>query len=194
MSNQLQEWEVFNKWVNEHPKIKLAVQLPHLNRLNARFRLANSEVEVKGYRPDTGKGYSALLKIGLVWAAFEFFLKMFKLKQRDAGDLIEESEAFDIQKNIRTLDADDKFYFFIKSNVNSTHKEELTNYLNNDPCNIVYLASAIRHAFVHGKLTPNVDGANPDAVSKICNMLSSTLLKMIDDRFSKFVFNLPGLK
>jgi transposase-like protein len=192
MSNQLQEWEVFNKWVIEHSQIKLTVQLPHLNPLNARFRVANSEVEVKGYRDDTGKGYSALLKIVLVWAAFEFFLKMFKLKQRDAGDLIEESEAFDIQKNIRNLDADDKFIKFIKSVVNGQHKKELTDYLNNEPCNIIYLASAIRHAFVHGKLTPNADGTNPDAVSKICNKLSSTLLKMIDDKFSKFVSKLKG--
>jgi hypothetical protein len=71
--------------------------------------------------------------------------------------------------------------------VNATHKRELENYFNDDVCNIGYLASAIRHLFAHGWLTPNANQVDPVVATTICNDLCTFLLRVMDDEFGSRV-------
>lgn len=191
MSRNLKDWESFDNWVSKQTntnKSRFKSILLKFNRFNARFRAATSGIEVKGYRDEsTGDGYSALLKIVLVWSAYEYFLECFDLNQNDSGQLVEKSNATKQQQDIRNLDVGDKFFNFIKSKVNARHKRELESYFDGSPCNLVYLASAIRHAFTHGALTPNVDGVEARIVRDICVMLSETLLRIMDNKFTEFI-------
>jgi hypothetical protein len=46
------------------------------------------------------------------------------------------------------------------------------------------LASAIRHIFAHGWLSPNANQVNPNTVVEICDLLHQFLLSFMDIEFS----------
>lgn len=188
MGNKLTAWSNFDTWLNKHPENKNLKRVPDINRLNARFRVANAEIDIKGYTEPTKTGYVALLKIVLVWGAYELFRDIFSLKEKNVSDLIAESAARDIQDKIRKLDRHDSFYQAVAKEVKTKHQKEINNFLNKDRCNTVSLAEAIRHTFVHGKITPNTN-SSPETITEICQMLSNTLLQIIDKKFSEFVSN-----
>jgi hypothetical protein len=156
-----------------------------VNRFGARFRAAASYrgVNLDGYSAGTASGYSALCRVLFTWSAFEAFLHICGLEQRAAGPILDPRGSLGIGKEIRRIDAGDIFYKFIYDRVNTTHKRELGNYFNDDPCNVGYLASAIRHIFAHGWLTPNASQVETDVVTGVCNMLCDFLLEVMDQEF-----------
>lgn len=160
-----------------------------INRFAARFRAANKfkGIVLEGYSADTVDGYSALCQVMFAWSAFETFEKIIGLNRQEMGKELESCRAIEILNRIRAIDTENRFYKFIYDRVNNKHKSELDNYFNEDPCNIAYLASAIRHIFAHGWLSPHANQANPEAVTQICNILSQFLLDFMDKEFSKRV-------
>lgn len=160
-----------------------------INRFAARFRAANKfkGIVLEGYSADTVDGYSALCQVMFAWSAFETFEKIIGLNRQEIGKELEYCRAIEILNKIRAIDTENRFYKFIYDRVNNKHKSELDNYFNEDPCNIAYLASAIRHIFAHGWLSPHANQANPKAVTQICNILSEFLLDFMDREFSKRV-------
>ena len=144
-------------------------------------------IVLQGYQKNTENGYSALCQVMFTWSAFETFVEIAKLDKSDIGKELEHFGAIEILDNIRLIDKDDKFYKFIYERVNNKHKNELDNYFNRDSCNIIYLASAIRHIFAHGWLSPHANQANPKAVNQICHILSQFLLDFMDREFSSRV-------
>ena len=157
-----------------------------INRFAARFRAANQfkGIILEGYGEDTTDGYSALCQVMFTWSAFETFEKIAKLNRKDLGKELELFGAIEVLDKIRAIDKKNRFYKFIYDKVNFTHKKELDNYFNQDSCNIVYLASAIRHIFAHGWLSPHANQADPKAVNQICHILSQFLLDFMDREFS----------
>ena len=157
-----------------------------INRFAARFRAANQfqGVVLKGYGEDTVDGYSALCQVMFTWSAFETFLKIAKLNKQEIGRELEYYGANQILNQIRAIDKNNKFYKFIYERVNSTHQKELKNYFNQDSCNIIYLASAIRHIFAHGWLSAHSNQTDPKAVNQICHILSQFLIDFMDREFS----------
>jgi hypothetical protein len=160
-----------------------------VNRFAARFRAATSfrGVTLEGYSAATASGYSALCRVLFVWSAFESFLHICRLDQRTAGPLLDEHGALDTIATIRRADDGDIFYRFIYDRVNATHQRELDNFFRDDPFNTAYLASAIRHIFAHGWLTPNANQVPPDAVTTVCNSLCNFLIQVMDQEFGKRV-------
>ena len=159
-----------------------------INRFAARFRAANcfTQVDFEGYSNATITGYSALFRVMLTWSTFEMFTNVTGLYQNDLRKRLEKVGAKDILTHIRELDKEARFYRFIRDHVSDKrHKAELDNYFNQDPCNITYLASSIRHIFAHGVLTPNSNKVSPHRVRKICDILCQFLLTFMDKEFSK---------
>jgi hypothetical protein len=156
-----------------------------VNRFAARFRAAASfrGIRLDGYTPATEAGYSALCRVLFTWSAFESFLTITGLDQRTAGPLLNGYGATATIEAVRTADAQNRFYGFIRARVNPTHQAELDNYFNNDPCNVGYLASAIRHLFAHGWLTPNANQVDPTAVETVCAAVCDFLLNVMDQEF-----------
>ena len=160
-----------------------------INRFAARFRAANKfrGIVLEGYREDTANGYSALCQVMFTWSAFETFEKIAKLNRSDISEELEHFGAIEVLNQIRVIDKDNKFYQFIYERVNDRHKKELDSYFNQDSCNIIYLASAIRHIFAHGWLSPHANQADPKVVDRICHILSQFLLDFMDREFSSRV-------
>jgi hypothetical protein len=156
-----------------------------VNRFGARFRVANSfrGIELEGYSDATALGYSAFCRVLFVWSAFESFLRILGIDQTQSGPLLENHGAAKALANLQTLDVDNRFYDFIYQRVNGRHKTELDTYRNGNPCNVGYLASAIRHIFAHGHLTPNANSVDPGIVISICDKLCGFLLHVMNQEF-----------
>lgn len=158
-------------------------------RFGARYRAAScfQGITLSGYSQSTEAGYSALTRVMFTWSAFETLLAVKGKHPQDANESLERHGAKDLLAQLQTLDKENKFYNFIYERVNESHKKQLDNYFNGDPCNIAYLASAIRHIFAHGWLSPNADAVEPKAVVEICNLLCDFLLSFMDNEFSLIV-------
>ena len=157
----------------------------NVNRFGARFRVANSYrgIVLNGYSVATADGYSALCRVMFTWSAFESFLGICNLDQRSIGPTLDANGAAAITDTIRHTDTDNRFYQFIHDRVNAAHRGELNNYFNNDPCNLGYLASAIRHIFAHGSLSPNANQVDPLVVTAVCGTLCDFLMRVMDREF-----------
>lgn len=64
---------------------------------------------------------------------------------------------------------------------------ELRKYLGGKEFNVTYLASAVRHIFAHGYLTPNANRAKPEAVAAICQLLAKNVLRAAGADFKQRV-------
>jgi len=163
-----------------------------INRFGARFRVAHAfkGVSLDGFSSATANGYNALFRLMLVWSAFELFMDLLDLKQKALNDLLRKHGQSELQKQVRAIDVNDLFFNFIHARVNEAHKKELANYLDDDPCNGTYLASSIRHIFVHGDLTPNAGGTEPDVTRQVCKVLSDAHVHVMNAEFSERVIQM----
>lgn len=160
-----------------------------VNRFGARFRAAAKfqGVLLDGYAPSTVSGYSSLCRVMFAWSAFESFMSICRLEQRTIGSLLDLHGALAVAGEVRAADTGDAFYRFIHERVNAAHRTELENYFRQDPCNVAYLASAIRHIFAHGSLTPNANQVEPSTVVAVCDKLSEFLVGVMDQEFGRRV-------
>ncbi|MBW4463641.1 MAG: hypothetical protein KME47_25870 [Nodosilinea sp. WJT8-NPBG4] len=158
----------------------------NINRFAARFRVANcfKKLELEGYSSNTEIGYSSLCHVFLAWSAFETLLDLKDTKVSSIENSLKTYRADNSLLQIKTLDVGNKFYNFIHDRVNPTHQKELDKYFQSDPCNIAYLASAIRHIFAHGWLTPNANEVDPKIVAEICRILCEFLVEVMDSEFT----------
>jgi hypothetical protein len=163
--------------------------LPEVNRFAARYRAANSfrGLELDGYSSNTTAGYSGLCRVLFVYSAFEAFMKITGHSQTTIGHELEEHGAIRLLSRLKTVDSGNQFYRFIFERVNPVHQTQLQNYFNDDPCNVAFLASSIRHIFAHGFLTPSAGGGEAVDATEICNLVSEFLLAFMDAEFTKRV-------
>lgn len=158
-----------------------------INRWAARYRVARAfrGLLLEGYSDSTGSGYSGLCQVFFTWSAFERFLPIIDLDQRRSGDLFMSDYSETVRQRVAELDREGRFYGFVDARCNAMHQEELRKWQNEEPQNFTYLASAIRHIFVHGHLTPHVDGTEPARSAEICNIVSEHILEVMDWEFSQ---------
>lgn len=184
-------WTLFDRKVSYvgSGQFGFAADTGDVNRFAARFRAAACfrGVTFDGYTAATAAGYSAFCRLLFTWSAFESFLHICSLDKRTIGPTLDAHGALDAIARIRRSDAGDLFYRFIYDRVNAAHRRELDNFLRDDPCNVGYLASAIRHIFVHGSLTPNANQVDPESVSTVCNILCDFLIDVMDQEFGSHV-------
>ncbi|MFM2083708.1 MAG: hypothetical protein RLY95_526 [Pseudomonadota bacterium] len=160
--------------------------LADVNRFAARFRAANTfrGISLEGYSAATASGYAALCRVLFVYSAFETFLDVIGSSQAAIGPNLQAHGAIELLNKLRATDTENRFYLFIQQRVNPTHGRELQNYFNDDPCNVAYLASAIRHIFAHGWLTPNAGGGEASAAANVCDAVCDFLLSFMDAQFT----------
>jgi len=163
------------------------VEVGDVNRFAARFRAAKcfKGVRLDGYSSNTEAGYAALCRVLFVYSAFETYLDITGNTAASISADLSAAGADSLMKRIKSLDTHDRFYKFIYERVNSSHKRELDNYFNDDPCNVAFLASAIRHIFAHGSLSPSAGGSESSEAVKICDAVSIFLLSFMEKDFAK---------
>ena len=161
----------------------------NVNRFAARYRAARCfrGIEIEGYSDGVRAGYAALCRVLFVYSALEAYIKIMGMEPRDLAGPFQNYGATDVLAKLRVADPGDRFYKFIYDRVNSTHKKELDSYFKDDPCNVTYLASAIRHIFAHGWLTPSAGGGDATQAVQVCDMLSECILGFLDSSFSEVV-------
>ena len=198
--NNLPKWKKYQKMLHDGGSAldlgfsRQAHIEGNLTRANARYRVAKSfqKVVLDDYTTSTVDGYSALMRAFLVHSALERYVRVLNPKDnkicKKALYISSRNEAKQLSKIILKLDNKKRFYRFILSFSDKPYmKQDLTNFYEKKEHNPVCLLASIRHIFVHGHLTPNVDGINPKKVKKICDLLSNFFLEQIENDFKSRV-------
>lgn len=184
-------WATFNENFNSHgaADFGFAGSKTDISRFAARYRAAHCylKVEFKNFTltQETANGYSMLCRLLLTYSAFECLLRALKIREHQATAFLNAQEKATVLKKVRHLDSGDALFTFMKPHLNKQHQEELKLYLSGKPCNPFFLASGIRHLFVHGELTPNPKDVKSMAVRNVSDYLISVLVKVMDREFRK---------
>jgi hypothetical protein len=164
-----------------------------LFRFCNRFRLAKAfaRIDAKGYNPTTLSAYSALLKVFLVFSAFELLLKALNMKHRGAVALCNSYQESSAKiAAIQRIPNSGPFFMFVTSLLDNRAKDlarELALFLRGNPISVYTLARSVRHIFSHGHLASSPSGVQPSQVVAICNVLNDFLLHVMDEEVKKRV-------
>ena len=155
-----------------------------------RYKVARAfrGIALEGYKATTVDGYSGLFRVMLMWSAFERFLKVVGQEQKTCQTLLVVHEPRKFVDAVRNADTGARLFSFVRERTdNKTTKEQLDFFLGDLEFNPTYLASALRHIFAHGWLTPHAGGTDPEAVSRVCGFVFDFHMNVIDREFSRLV-------
>jgi hypothetical protein len=157
-----------------------------LNRFSYRYRLAKSFKGIDA--PEVGKtlsGYSAILKLFLVYTAYEEIAKAgFLLKVSGVSKLsVHSYQCKEIADRIRSSK---KLHTYLLSY--DGYSDGLETFvdlvLQGRTNDIICIAYALRNIFAHGDLTPSVIGVTTKAQRKLLEDLANELLNYCDKLFT----------
>jgi hypothetical protein len=193
-------WKKFverSRELGHHPAINPSPSnFPILSQWSARFRFAKSFKGLdlgEAYKTeDTPLGYASIMRIFLVYSAFETYCKALNCQ---AGD---EKQVRFLQDNlakemtlleIRKADPDNNLFLFLASHLNRCNTQIMNSFIEggSSDINISFLAKSIRHVFAHGVLTGNAGGLSAKRFEKIAKLISDFLLECMDDDFERRV-------
>lgn len=189
-------WNEFEKYIDLAGFTPFFSNARTVNRFKARYRLAKSfqKLSLSGYSTGTALGYDGFTKVTLWWSAFEQLCQSLKIPLNNLQTLAAKYPLNTQLEAIRAHDSDGVFFKFVRYNLSSKEqKKKIEHFLNGEYCSSLTLAKAIRHIFLHGALTPNVNGSSPEKIYEICNILSNALIEIIDKEFEERVTNLIKL-
>ena len=92
-------------------------------------------------------------------------------------------EAKDVIDKMRAADRHDEVMKYVCGEVTPALRERLDTYYDGTLNNLGLVSAAIRHIFVHGRLTAN-RGDSPMRLARMCDLLSDSILVAIDEAFS----------
>ena len=167
-----------------------------LSQWSARFRLAKSFKGLdlgEAYKTeDTPLGYASIMRIFLVYSAFETYCKALNC-QCGNEDQVKFLQDHSLRETtlleIRRLDPDNKLFIFLASHLNKSNVQIMNDFIKGEVSgiNISFLAKSIRHVFAHGVLTANVGGLSARRFEKISKLISEFLLECMDNDFESRV-------
>jgi hypothetical protein len=182
-------WSVFTSGVRIFGAEAFGFVMPvgEVNRFAARYRAAKCfrEVVFDGVTVDTGDGYTALCQILLIYSAFEHLLRCLGIEQINTEALLNHSELGRVLQHLRRLNGHRELFATIRPYLNPQHQRQVDDFIQGRRCNPFYLASGIRHAFAHGKLTATPVNAPPRSVATVSRYLSRVLMKVMDREFER---------
>lgn len=161
------------------------------SRFGARFRIAKAFQTASfasGIAAPTAATYSAFVRFGLVYSAFEVFSKTFRASR--GGDLRALEARFPASDVLRIVDDDrnphkkllTKISEFLEPKLGA-RVEAIVAGSERSP---FVLAEAVRHAYFHGHLTASTAGSPPDSVKSLVHALSDYLLMIMDETAGAF--------
>ncbi len=161
-----------------------------VSRFLARYRLAAAFRRgcFVGYSAATAAAYSSLLRLFLVWSAFEQFASVSGLKD---GDKLKHDEIDVLFEWHRTDELGEATAWrgsklFMEFLAGLTTSSKLAGQLRKSPSPRA-VCLALRHAFAHGPLTVNAGPRQPRKLAAAADILALWLLRIMRDEFSKKV-------
>ena len=169
-----------------------------LSQWSARFRFAKSFKGLdlgESYKTeDTPLGYAAIMRIFLVYSAFETYCNVLNCQAGDEN----QTKVISLQDNvlkgialseIRKADPDNKLFIFLASHLNENNTKIMKKFISEktSDINVSFLAKSIRHVFAHGVLTGNAGGLSAKKFEKISKLISHFLLECMDSDFESRV-------
>ncbi len=188
------KWELYELYYQIAGHTHLFAAAKTVNRFFARYRFARAfkGLDLEGYSDETTAGYDALTKVTLHWTAFEQLCRAINITDmRTIGQRHSYDECL---KSIREADPQNIFFKSVKFHITAPdQKNQLDIFINHGVCSSLTLAKSIRHIFLHGPLTPNVNGCSPNTVSAICDALCKSLVEIMDKEFANAASKLEEL-
>jgi hypothetical protein len=157
-----------------------------MNRFWSRYRLARSfrEVVIEVFAPDTVRGYSALVRVFLVWSAFEQFMRICGLNLRTAGALLRPYGVPKFEAAVRAVQNHRGFLVAVYRHLDrQPYIQGMEAFLAVRPCNVLVIPVSIRHIFAHGKLAPNSGVGNVNAACAISDIVCEFLFQVMNGEF-----------
>jgi hypothetical protein len=156
-----------------------------LNRFAARYRVASAfdTVKLTAFHPTTEAGYSSILRVALVWTAFEQYLAALNSAQDDCLSWFAQYLPANAANEVRALDPGGTWLTTMYAWTRKKNSEQIDLLLKGKPFNFTYLASSIRHLFFHGHLTPNARRADPAKVVQLCDYVARVHLEGLGNDF-----------
>ncbi|MCX5965487.1 MAG: hypothetical protein NT070_20870 [Cyanobacteria bacterium] len=197
-SNSPKAWSRFISQTREsdnEERKKLVGDFGELARWSARFRLAKSfkglDLGDSYSGLDTPQLYSAIMRIFLVYSAFETYCRIIGLNPSDetkVKSLQDSQEQEKIIKAIRKLDRENAVFKFLVQHLTGKHlKQLICDFNDGKEVNVSCLARSIRHIFAHGILAATSTGLSPKRFDKVSKLISDFLLNCMDQDFDKRV-------
>lgn len=156
-----------------------------VNRFAARYRAAKcfQHIEFEELTATTAAGYSSLMKLLLVYSAFEHLLRCIGLELKASHTLLTETERDRALVNLRGLQGQERLFDTLRQHLDPPYRRQVEAHLKEEACNVFYLAASIRHAFAHGLLTATPGNAPQQTVSTVCGFLCRALVRVMDREF-----------
>ena len=157
-----------------------------INHLNIRMRVAQSfrGVQLDGFGKRTIQGYNGLFQVFLTHSAVERYCDVFSYKYYKLQQIMAPYNPQLVMATFIDLDHKQRFYSFLRENVDNTLQKNLDAILRGENINVAHLSAAIRHIFAHGYLAAHTNGASPAKIYAICKAVSDFLLGFVDQEFS----------
>lgn len=193
-------WVTFNQYVMVAgaDRLGFAGSTADVNRFAARYRAAKCfrNVEFEEVTASTAQGYTALVQLLLSYSAFEHFMRCIGVRLPTSHSLISEPERDLALSRLRGLQGQRELFRTLRQHLDPPYQRQVDAHLSNDPCNLLYLAAALRHAFAHGTLAATPVGVPEQSVATVCRFLCRVLFRVMDrefeNRMTEFEAGLPG--
>lgn len=158
-------------------------------RCYARLRLARSYkgLSLEGYTAPTVEAYSELMRVFLVFSAFEQFLKLYKLRFFELEQLATATDSGAVAITIRNADKKSLFISFLCRHTHADLRKRLELFISGASHNPAIVAAAVRHVFAHGILAPHSGRIAPRTTTSVCQLLSEWMLDYIDEVFDSSI-------
>jgi hypothetical protein len=180
-------WETFDHFalVPGPGYMGFAGSVPQINRFAARYRAAKcfSAVSFDELTRTTVEGYSALVNLLLTYSAFEHFLRCIGLELKNTTSLLDTEERDRVLAKLRALTGSDAFFAALRQHLEPRYQRQVDAFRASGPCNPIYLAASVRHAFAHGHLAASPQGVPPDTISTVSRYFCRVLFKLMDREF-----------
>ena len=166
-----------------------------LARWSARFRLAKSFKGLdlgNAYSGlDTPQLYSAIIRIFLVYSAFETYCHIIGLNPSNESQVksLQDSQVQKkVIKAIRDLDTENAISKFLVQHLTGRQlKQMICDFKDGREVNVSCLARSIRHVFAHGILAATSIGLSPKRFNQVSQLISDFLLDCMDRDFDERV-------
>gem|GEM_PF-1656482 len=182
--------------------LSFAGDIGMINRMKARYRLVCEidRIEYISYSADVGEAYTSLIKAFLTYSVFEKYMhclfgetitKRRKKTDLEQGQNMKEATSNYFGDKLKISSSEmgstssiKQFFAFIYDELDGfKKKQDLEDCLNSNEYDCIVLLEAVRHVFVHGKLTASANASYPRINSKVLDTLSNKVLSLIADDF-----------